>query len=614
MKDFIAEYCEKNRERINTDMFERKYDRPLVDYVLDTCKNLEVIPAIKLESWEFITDQTKIRTIMNKKLSKDPKIKNNRSLERIAQSGKTLYDLLILNFRVTAKGQEALIQRKLRILKPLKGGYYMRGGKRVMVLNQVVDNSTYVKGDVLNFKSNLYSIKLSTIQSKLHFIDEDAVTCPVFRIDLFMKVTNPLYYFLAEYGLPLTIEMFGLQDIMSVVDDVLDEDNYLYLKLADHLYIEVHAKAFDSHPFIQQFVATLHDALRNDKTTKLKFKNVYKKEYWLERLSEIFSKKRSADKGKRVLMSFEKVMDPHLKRRLMLRKYHRQNTFTIIRWEMTNYFELIKKDSNDLRFKRIRANETLAFFFDNYITKNVYSLLNTDNPPFDKYVRMLNSINEYTLIKATQGGGKSSPTSMFRYERYNDFDAIELSRYTLKGPTGLNGGKKKTSLQYRDIYPSHLGRFDINVTSSSDVGLTGYLCANVKLNDKGYFSDDKNEPDQYDSIIDVVIAKVNHNPDYARQRREYINLQLSRNDEGYINLVRKKSVSEMREEAWKNPRDHGLYYRDGFLHIVPKIAGRNAKGFYTLIKKKQKKRDEVERDLDGYIRLKRVILKIDKQK
>ena len=95
MNDFIAAFTrERNGDRINRDMFERKYDRPLVDYIVDACKNLEVIPGLTLESWELVTDQTKIRSTVNKKIAKDPKIKNNRMLERLTQPNRTRYDML----------------------------------------------------------------------------------------------------------------------------------------------------------------------------------------------------------------------------------------------------------------------------------------------------------------------------------------------------------------------------------------------------------------------------------------------------------------------------------------------------------------------------------------
>ena len=616
MEDFNHSFAMQNRQRINPGLFTRSFEKPLVDYIIDTCKNLEVLPGITLESYEVITDQTKIKAEVNKRLIKDPKIKNNRMLERLVSPNRSLYDLLVLNFRVKAKGQEQLVTRKIRIPKRVRGGYYIRGGKKVMPLIQIVDNSTFVKGNVLNFKGTLYPIKLSTTKAKLHFIDGETISVPIFHLDLFKKVVNPLLYFFAEYGVPRTIEMFNLQEIMCVVDQVIDPDNYLYLKVNQEVYLEIHEKGFYAHEFIGKFVASVMNALCEDKA-KITFRDVYDKDYWLGRLAEIFSKKRNPNKGERVLISFAKIMDPYTKRRLMLKKYHKRNTHAIIRWMMTNYDELIKKDSNDLRTKRMRANETQAYFFDNYVTRSVYSLLNTDNPPFEKYLKLLNSINEFTLIRSSGGGGeKSKSTSMYRYERFNDFDAIDLSRYTLKGPTGLNGGKDKTSMRYRDIYPSQIGRYDLNVCSSSDPGLTGYLTANVQFDKNGYFDSSTGEPDDYDKVIDIVLEK-KHEPGYSEKRADYIELQLSRDDEGFIPIIKRKTGFELLEDIRKDPRAHGMYIDGDGYRLIPKYET-DPKGFITLIKAPpSSKRDrsaeeEYERDDEGFIVLKKVELKIDR--
>ena len=104
MKAFIAEYCHRYDDHINHAMFTREYDRPMVDYIVETCKNLEVIPGLTLESWELVTDQTKIRQTINKKNAKDPKVKNNRALERLVQPDRTICDMLYLNFRCNACG------------------------------------------------------------------------------------------------------------------------------------------------------------------------------------------------------------------------------------------------------------------------------------------------------------------------------------------------------------------------------------------------------------------------------------------------------------------------------------------------------------------------------
>ena len=604
MTDFLAQYCEKNRKRINPDLFKRTFDKPLVEYIIDTCRNLEVIPGITLDSYEFITDQTKIRTTINKKNKRDPKIKNNRCLERLSSPNRSLYDLLVLHYRVEAKGQVAYVTRKMRVPKEVKGRYYLRNGKMVLPLIQIVDNSTFAKqggtkkkkDNVLNFKTTLYPIKVYTTPMKIKFTNGTAFPVPVFRIDLFMKVTNPLYYFLAKYGMEDTIEMFNLEKIMCVVNEPINPDKYLYLKVNEGVYLEVLEKGFYAHEFVGKFVGTLLDTMMTDKQ-KITLEDVYDKDYWLGRLAEVFSKKRSVNKGERVLISFNKIMDPYSKKRLTLKKYQRRNTFTIMKWMLTNYEELLKKDSNDLRTKRMRANEIQAYFFDSYITKNVNSLLNTDNPSFERYMRLFNAINEDTIFKASHAtGSKSSSTSMFRYERYNDFDAIELARYTLKGPTGLNGGKKKTNIRYRDIYPSHLGRYDVNVCSSSDQGLTGYLCANVKFDKNGYFDPDNGEPNVYDPVIDEIMDR-KAEPGYVQSRKDIIKTELSRGADGFIQLHRHKSQCEITRDMREDPWSFGLYWVGDELRIRPKQEGYDQKGFIHMIPKTAAKRP-VEDDME----------------
>lgn len=624
MNDFIAQYCKRYEERINPKLFERSFDRAPVEYILDTCRNLEVIPGITLESYEIITDQTKIRTVINKRNKRDPKIKNNRCLERLTSPNSSLYDLLVLHYRVEVKGQVAEVTRRMRVPKEIRGRNQIRNGKMVIPLIQIVDNSTFAKqnggkkkrDNVLNFKTTLYPIKIFTSPMKIKFTDGESFPVPVFNIDLFTKVTNPLYYFLARYGIEGTIELFDLERVMSVVPEIVDEDTYMYLKVNNGVYLEVHEKGFYAHEFVGKFVATLWDAMRSDKD-KITLQDVYSRNYWLGRLAEVFSKKRSVNKGERVLVSFNKIMDPNSKRRLALKKHQRRNTFTIMKWLLTNYEELLKKDSNDLRTKRMRANEVQAYFFDAYITKNVNSLLNTDNPSFERYMRLFNAINEDTIFKASHATGeKATPTSMFRYERYNDFDAIDLSRYTLKGPTGLNGGKRRTNIRYRDIYWSHLGRYDINVCSASDQGLTGYLCANVQFDENGYFASDAGEPNGYEPVIDSLIDR-RCEPGYVNSRRDIVKVELSRDSNGFVRLKRKRSQYEWTAEFVKNPWTHGLYWVGDELRLMPKIDTVDPKGFIRLIPKARERRtvdDDVMRDSEGFIVLQRHVSKLDRNR
>ncbi len=605
MNDFLSEYCHKNDKKVNPDLFNRSFDKPLVDYVLSTIKNLEVFDAIRLVSYEFITDQSKIENRIDKTLKKDTKIKNNRALEKIVSSSDQLYDLLVLHFRVSFKGQVENVTRRMLIPKCVRG-HYIKGGNRFVNLIQIVDNSTFVKKNVINFKTTMYPLKIYPTPITLKFIDEEVIKTGMFTMDIFQKEANPLYFFFAKYGVQDTLELFNVGGIMSIVNDIIDEDNYMYLKIKDGIYLEVHEKGFHAHPFIPNFFATVANILSSD-AKNITFKSIYTEDYWLGRLSTIYYKNPNIAKGRNILTSFTKLIDPYTMYRLKLPKFHKKNTFRIVRWMMVNYAELMKKDSNDLKNKRMRANEIQAYYLDTYLANQVYRILKSDNPTIDTYIKLLGKINENALQMAASGKG-SSATAMQRSERYNDFDALNMVRYTLKGPTGINGGKHKTSDSYRDIYPSHIGRYDINFCSAQDPGLTGYLCINNKFDNMGNFDENYSEPDAYDPIIDKILSSKSE-PDYAEIRKAYIQNQLYRDETGFITLKRKKSNDEINEEFRRNPWKYGLYRLNGELRIMPKLMGVDSKGVLTL-KRKQKsngfKVKNVEyRDANGFMVLKR---------
>lgn len=595
MRDFFHQYCEKNKRRINPAIFKRTFDKPLHEYIVDTCKNLEVLPPITFDGYELITDQTKINLYVNKEISKDSKIRSNKTLEKLIPSKPSICDMLILHFTISLRGRVKHVTRRMLVFKQLPGCTYYIRGKRVTPLVQVVDNSTYVKGNSLKFKTTLVPIDLSTIHKELVFTDGTYFKCPVFQLNLFSKVCNPLLYFLAKYDIADVIEMFKLEKVMSVVSRPIDEKNCYYVKINSDVYLEVVKKAVYSHEFVLPFAATMTNVLVTDKNITIK--DVYSNVYWLERLAEIFGKK-TVDKGEKVLISFAKIMDPTTIKKLAIRDKHKRDAHTVVRWMMTNYTELLKKDNHNLENKRIRVNECIAHYFDAYATRNVNSLLNNDNATMDRYVKMLNAISEFTLFKAIGG---SNPYNLFRYERYNDYEAINISRYTMKGPTGINGSKNRVANQYRDIYPSQIGRFDLNVCSSSP-GLTGYLTIDCQIDETGRFSNRLIEPDNYDSSIKEALTGIN-SEDYRKSRDVVSTDDRLRDEQGFIVLERKLTAQEVNRMFQKDPEKYGMYRIGDELRLIPNTDPRDNKGFIVLFHNDEAldPKDKMARDKDGFI-------------
>ena len=76
----------------------------------------------------------------------------------------------------------------------------------------------------------------------------------------------------------------------------------------------------------------------------------------------------------------------------------------------------------------------------------------------------------------------------------NDMDSLQSLAFSLKGPNSLGeANSKMVAVKYRYLDPSMLGRLDLNVSSNSDIGMSGSFVPFVKLYD-GYFFTPEQQP------------------------------------------------------------------------------------------------------------------------
>lgn len=160
---------------------------------------------------------------------------------------------------------------------------------------------------------------------------------------------------------------------------------------------------------------------------------------------------------------------------------------------------------------------------------------------------------------------------------------------------------------YRDIYPSHIGRLDMNVCSASDPGLTGYLSCNCQVDDRGYFGGKDSEPDCYDPVIDKKLEKIAIK-NYAKKRADIMMMEYNRGEDGFIKLQRIPTALELNLAFQANPEKYGLYALSDGLHLIPKGDTDN-KGFMKLELLPGASMDPkavTDRDKDGFIKLTRI--------
>lgn len=146
----------------------------------------------------------------------------------------------------------------------------------------------------------------------------------------------------------------------------------------------------------------------------------------------------------------------------------------------------------------------------------------------------------------------------------------------------------------------------MNVCSSSDPGLTGYLTCNCQVDDQGYFDGKDSEPDLYDTVIDKRLSKI-ANPKYQKSRSAILRTEGDRGDDGFIELRRKISPIEFNRRIATNPNKYGLYAVGKDLYLIPKHNKIDNKGFMELQLAPGASLDpkvKSDRDEDGFIHLK----------
>ena len=76
MRKFLNDYHTIFEDELNVDLMNRTYDRPLVDFIIDAWKSLEIVQGIKILDWEFQTKESEID--FNRYLSKRKRPKKQK--------------------------------------------------------------------------------------------------------------------------------------------------------------------------------------------------------------------------------------------------------------------------------------------------------------------------------------------------------------------------------------------------------------------------------------------------------------------------------------------------------------------------------------------------------
>lgn len=465
---FVAQYENPNEKRINEDLIYGMRNEPLVDYILDAFKSLEVINNIKMLDHEFIEYESQFDTdVVNEKYLKSKKNKG-KNIKKHINIDVTRYNMLRVNFKLTLNDEVQYKQVELLLLKQYKKYYLMMGGNKFYPIYQLVDSSTYNNKDYVTLKTMYMPNIIKRNTGKLVDINGDDFHVPYYIICIFRKKCSPILYYLATMGMQNTLQFMNMDGTIDIVEEPdWNDKEHLYFK-CNHVYIRVTAYLFEKDYFVQSMVYAVHELCK-----KTRIEQVNDINYWATRLGAEFTSNVNGqlEKGKNVILSFYRLLDNTTKKNLKLRQFCRDNMHAIIRWMLQNFSELKAKDNMDLANKRIRMAEYIAFYFIRRLSNKVNTLLSRKK----NAVTMADLVSLLTfppdeLIKQLH----KSKSALLRYDNtVNDQDFFTALRYSSKGPGSLGEhSSNAVNIKYRGIHPSHVGRLDINTSGSSDPGLT----------------------------------------------------------------------------------------------------------------------------------------------
>lgn len=517
-KKFYKAFQESNPEKFNERIIHLKEEDDILEKIEDACYSLESVDGIKFDGAKILSDRV---------IYQDKELNNNEKYEVNYEESRLIK--IEINFTLSKKNEnkeneETKIKKILQFPRLLDGCYYYINSVKYYPIFQIVDAETYKTGNSIIMRTSLQPIILSKkkITVKIENHEEEEINGYFVYSEIF-KVKVPIFnYFFAQMGVTKTLKFFSINN-WEILDknDIKNfnkyEDYYLF-KLGKLLYLKVPISYIKDNENSNQNTAILLSFLNafknNDKLPIEKIDNIG---YWNRKLGGYFTKNVSNfdNKGLSVKSSFERLLDNTTKRLIRIPKEDKENIYTLLRWFLINYNNLLSQNNDDLANKRLRLNECFIFpLLDNW-TQGVLRILNGKNITIKKLKTLFSNINEDFLVKKCI----SSKTDNLRY--MNNVNSIDLGnklKITIAGNQSISNSKGE--IRGKTIDVSMLGKVCLVHTSNNDPGTTRMLTPFCEVNDTWHFTDEPNiktESFDGDYIEDVF--------DIEEEFEEYLNIE-----------------------------------------------------------------------------------------
>ena len=348
MKSGLKTYINEWEDKLNIPLITKASDAPLVDYIVDAWKSLEVVEQIQFKGYEYTEKESEID--INKHIFKREKKKKKKDRHDIKfiednRCGKLTVYLDITMLETDPTTGETSYQKypiKKSMLVPIidENGYLHIKSKKYYMIYQMVEKSTYTSSSSVTLKS-LMPIAVKRNIKNVTDIDGVEYNLPSYYVFVFKKEIPIILFYLA-HGIDFTLDYMHVRDIISFTDKIPDikDPEKLYFQLSSRCFLEVNKELFKKYPYIQSLVGSFCTVCTN----RITLDQLNEPREFIKRIVN----PPNYDKGLGYLKYFNRLLDETTKKVLLLPEYNKNDIYSLLRWMMENFNTLRLKDNCDL--------------------------------------------------------------------------------------------------------------------------------------------------------------------------------------------------------------------------------------------------------------------------